>query len=161
MSGFARGIQPGARVRQGMVIGYIGNTGLSTGPHLHYEVIVNDRYVDPLRIRIPRGRELDGRMLAEFNRERERIDGLRQKAPTATRSAALARPLSFQARAAAEVVHHLDRILDAFPALSLSSGPVYGAATCTCGWSRSSEPFSEGASPHALAGRPCRRVSRR
>ncbi len=92
MSGFARGIQPGARVRQGMIIGYIGNTGLSTGPHLHYEVIVNDRYVDPLRIRIPRGRELDGRMLGEFNRERERIDGLRQKAPTATRSAALASP---------------------------------------------------------------------
>ena len=89
MSGFARGIQPGARVRQGMIIGYIGNTGLSTGPHLHYEVIVNDRYVDPLRIRIPRGRELDGRMLAEFKRERERIDGLRQKAPSATRSAAL------------------------------------------------------------------------
>jgi murein DD-endopeptidase MepM/ murein hydrolase activator NlpD len=88
-SAFARGIAPGVRVRQGQVIGYLGNTGLSTGPHLHYEVIVNDRYVDPLRIRIPRGRELDGRMLAEFRRERERIDGLRQKAPTATRSAAL------------------------------------------------------------------------
>jgi murein DD-endopeptidase MepM/ murein hydrolase activator NlpD len=89
MSGFARGIQPGARVRQGAVIGYLGNTGLSTGPHLHYEVIVNDRYVDPLRIRIPRGRELDGRMLAEFRRERERIDGLRSKSAGGTRVGAL------------------------------------------------------------------------
>ena len=91
MSRFARNVMAGSRVRQGTVIGYLGNTGLSTGPHLHYEVIVNDRYVDPLRIRIPRGRELDGRILAEFRRERERIDGLRMKAPTATtRAAALA-----------------------------------------------------------------------
>ncbi len=85
MSGFGRNIQPGARVRQGAIIGYLGSTGLSTGPHLHYEVIVNERYVDPLRIRIPRGRELEGRMLAEFRRDKERIDGLRQKSPTATR----------------------------------------------------------------------------
>ncbi len=85
MSAFGRGIQPGARVRQGAVIGYVGSSGLSTGAHLHYEVIVNDRYVDPLRIRIPRGRELEGRMLAEFRREKERVDALRQKSPTATR----------------------------------------------------------------------------
>jgi hypothetical protein len=52
-------------------------------------VIVNERYVDPLRIRIPRGRELEGRMLAEFKREKERIDGLRQKSPAATRVGAL------------------------------------------------------------------------
>ncbi len=90
MSGFARNIQPGTRVRQGAIIGYLGSSGLSTGPHLHYEVIVNDRYVDPLRIRIPRGRELEGRMLADFRRERERIDGLRQRAPGATRVGMLA-----------------------------------------------------------------------
>jgi murein DD-endopeptidase MepM/ murein hydrolase activator NlpD len=89
MSAFGRNIQPGARVRQGAIIGYVGSSGLSTGAHLHYEVIVNERYVDPLRIRIPRGRELEGRMLAEFRRERERVDGLRQKSPTATRVGAL------------------------------------------------------------------------
>jgi murein DD-endopeptidase MepM/ murein hydrolase activator NlpD len=92
MSAFGRNIQPGARVRQGAIIGYVGSSGLSTGAHLHYEVIVNDRYVDPLRIRIPRGRELEGRLLAEFRRDRERIDGLRQKSPTATRVGALAAP---------------------------------------------------------------------
>jgi murein DD-endopeptidase MepM/ murein hydrolase activator NlpD len=76
MSGFARGIAPGKRVQQGQVIGYLGNTGLSTGPHLHYEVIINGSFVDPLKIRLPRGRELEGRSLAEFKRQREQVDDL-------------------------------------------------------------------------------------
>ena len=84
---FARGITAGVKVRQGQVIGYLGSTGLATGPHLHYEVIVNDNFVDPMRIKLPRGRELDGRMLAEFRRERDRIDGLLQKAPNQVRVA--------------------------------------------------------------------------
>jgi murein DD-endopeptidase MepM/ murein hydrolase activator NlpD len=81
LSGFARGIEPGVKVRQGQVIGYIGSTGLSTGPHLHYEVMINGSFVDPMRIKLPRGRELDGPVLNEFERERARVDGILDRSP--------------------------------------------------------------------------------
>jgi murein DD-endopeptidase MepM/ murein hydrolase activator NlpD len=81
LSGFARGIEPGIKVRQGQVVGYIGSTGLSTGPHLHYEVLINGSFVDPMRIKLPRGRELDGPILNEFERERARIDGILDRSP--------------------------------------------------------------------------------
>ena len=87
MSGFARGMSEGARVRQGQVVGFLGMTGLATGPHLHYEVIVNGHFVDPLRVRLARTRELDNRMLTSFKKERDRIDGLIAKAPNAQRVA--------------------------------------------------------------------------
>ena len=84
MSGFARGVVAGAHIVQGQVIGYLGQSGLATGPHLHYEVIVNGRYVDPMAIKLARTREFDGKMLAAFKRERERVDGLLAQAPNAT-----------------------------------------------------------------------------
>ena len=91
LSGFARGMSEGARVRQGQVVGFLGMTGLATGPHLHYEVIVNGHFVDPLRVKLARTRELDARMLNAFKKERDRIDGLLAKAPNATRVASATR----------------------------------------------------------------------
>lgn len=83
---FRKGVQAGAKVRQGEIIGYVGATGLASGPHLHYEVLINSRFVDPLAIQVPRERELSGRVLAEFQKERQRIDNLRHLAPVMTAS---------------------------------------------------------------------------
>jgi murein DD-endopeptidase MepM/ murein hydrolase activator NlpD len=81
MSAYARGIDEGKRVRQGQVIGFVGSTGLSTGSHVHYEILVNGRFVDPMRIKLPRGRVLEGGMLAGFEQERERLDGIMARKP--------------------------------------------------------------------------------
>ncbi len=75
-SAIAKGITPGARVTQGQVIGYVGSTGLSTGAHLHYELIVNGTKVDAMKIRLPGGKSLEGQALAQFESERKRIDAL-------------------------------------------------------------------------------------
>ena len=75
-SRIGNGIKAGVRVRQGQVIGYVGTTGLSTGAHLHYELIVNKRKVDPMRVRLPVGKVLKGEQLDAFMREKTRIDEL-------------------------------------------------------------------------------------
>ncbi|MCI5073400.1 M23 family metallopeptidase [Oricola sp.] len=87
-SKFGKGIKAGASVRQGQVIGYIGTTGLSTGPHLHYEMRVNGTRVDPMRVRLPKGNVLKGPDLEAFKRERDRIKTLLQKDETVVAQAA-------------------------------------------------------------------------
>jgi murein DD-endopeptidase MepM/ murein hydrolase activator NlpD len=84
MTAYAKGIEEGKRVRQGQVIGFVGSTGLSTGAHVHYEIRINGRFVDPMRVKLPRGRELQGPMYAAFDRERQRIDGMMTRAPVRT-----------------------------------------------------------------------------
>jgi len=68
LSGYARGIRRGARVAQGDVIGYVGQTGWATGPHLHYEFRVHDQYRNPLTMAFPSGQPIPAREQAEFSR---------------------------------------------------------------------------------------------
>jgi murein DD-endopeptidase MepM/ murein hydrolase activator NlpD len=78
MSNFARGLSPGETVRQGQLIGYVGSTGLSTGPHLHYEVIHRGEHINPMSMRVPTGRNIETAFMAQFQAERARIDALRR-----------------------------------------------------------------------------------
>jgi murein DD-endopeptidase MepM/ murein hydrolase activator NlpD len=80
MTAFARGLDVGSRVRQGQIIGFVGSSGLSTGTHVHFEIIVNDRFVDPMRIKLPRGRVLAGATLTIFEHERDQLDAVLSRA---------------------------------------------------------------------------------
>ncbi len=77
MSRFARGMRPGKRVRQGDIIGYVGTSGASTGPHLHYEVIKRGKHVNPMRLKGLTGTTLPASQQAAFAETRAAIDALR------------------------------------------------------------------------------------
>ena len=87
MSRFASGVSEGVKVRQGQIIGYVGTSGMSSGPHVHFEVLVNSSYVDPMSIQVPRERQLAGRQIADFQKERARIDDLARRNPISARVA--------------------------------------------------------------------------
>ncbi len=81
LSAYADGLHQGKRVRQGEIIGYVGSSGRSTGPHLHYEVIYNGRQVNPNAIDLPAGEPLGGSELAAFARNRDKLDRLSRELP--------------------------------------------------------------------------------
>lgn len=87
MNGFASGIRPGVSVRQGQVIGYVGTTGRSTGPHLHYEVSVRGKKMNPLGIKVPTGTQLAGKDLKSYKGARAKIMAQMAETPELTKVA--------------------------------------------------------------------------
>ena len=79
MSKFAKGIKKGVRIKQGQIIGYVGSTGKSTGPHLHYEVIKNGKKINSQTLKLPSGKILKGNIRKLFEMDKIKIDVLKSK----------------------------------------------------------------------------------
>ena len=79
MSKFGRGIKKGTKVKQGQIIGYVGSTGLSTGPHLHYEVIENGKKINSQTLKLPSGKKLTEKLREDFELVRIKIDVLKSE----------------------------------------------------------------------------------
>ena len=84
LNGFANGMKKGKRVRQGQVIAYVGSTGMSTGPHLHYEVMLGNKRTNPMTLKLPSGRKLEGGELAAFQQQVQKITVLLAEVPAVT-----------------------------------------------------------------------------
>jgi len=93
LSRYAPGIHAGSHVRQGQVVAYSGNTGMSTGPHLHYEILVNGEQVNPLTVKVAQGRKLEGKDRTAFLDTRLRTDAVLASTPLESRVADVATEL--------------------------------------------------------------------
>ena len=79
MSKFSKSIRTGVRVKQGQIIGYVGSTGKSTGPHLHYEVIVNGKKINSQKLKLPSGKVLKGGEREQFETNKIKLDVLKSE----------------------------------------------------------------------------------
>jgi len=85
LSGFAKGLRKGNRVSQGQVIGFLGSTGSSTGPHLHYEVLSGGNQINPLSIKVAASRKLEGKELERYRAHLREIDAILRAVPAPER----------------------------------------------------------------------------
>lgn len=96
LSRYVDGLKPGDRIRQSEVIGYVGSTGLVTGPNLHYEVLKGRRQINPLKLKLPPRRMLKGQELARFEKEKQKIRSLLELSSSSERSRRATSKLSLQ-----------------------------------------------------------------